>query len=119
MAIEVEKPEPPSPLDYHATLERMEPGLAPIGELAAVSIAVSLKRIADELPRIEVALNDIRYSINVVSNNGMSIAPAINGLKMNLDNVANNIGGLHATINTIRADQNTREVMRGQGIHNR
>lgn len=119
MAIEVEKPEPPSPLDYHATLERMEPGLAPIGELAAVSIAVSLKRIADELPRIEVALNDIRYAVNTAGNNGMSIAPAINSLKGDIGGVMNAVTGLHATINAIRADQNTREVMRGQGIHNR
>lgn len=106
--------EPPSALDLHATLERMEPGCAPAGiEMAAVSIAISLKRIADALPKMDATLYDIRYAISQVSNNGQSIAPAINTLKSDIANVANAISGLHGTINNIRVDNIARRAVSG------
>lgn len=42
-----------SPLDYNATINRMEPGIAPVDyALSMASIAMSLKRIADALEKI-------------------------------------------------------------------
>lgn len=40
----------PHPLDYNATLERMEPGIAPVSaDITLASIAISLNRIAKTL----------------------------------------------------------------------
>lgn len=40
----------PSPLDYSATINRMEPGVAPVSaDITLASIAISLNRIATAL----------------------------------------------------------------------
>lgn len=48
----------PNPLDYLATLNRLEPGIAPVDyALSLASIAMSLKRIADCMERNELVTN--------------------------------------------------------------
>jgi hypothetical protein len=59
----------PHPLDYFATLNRMEPGISPMDSLLSLtSLAISAKRSADALEGLRVdiqqGLADIRYAIN-------------------------------------------------------
>lgn len=71
--------EGPHPLDLEATLKRMEPGVSPIQEVAITSLAISMKRIADNMERMTLAIESMRYSIQ---NNGDKISNSLNGMQM-------------------------------------
>lgn len=60
--------EGPHPLDLEATLKRMEPGVSPIQEVAITSLAISMKRIADNMETMAVTLENIRYAVHDGSN---------------------------------------------------
>ena len=77
-------PTDPHPLDYNATISRMEPGIAPVAsEIALASIAISLKEIAHYmrlfLPAIDGKL--VRIGDNIAHRGGElnAISNAING----------------------------------------
>jgi hypothetical protein len=90
-------PTDPHPLDYNATISRMEPGIAPVAsEIALASIAISLTKISSELVVITQRMDDLRYAINLVSNGGPAVAGAISHATSNL------IGALNDIKKTIR-----------------
>lgn len=75
--------EDPSPLDYNATLNRMEPGIAPVAEMISLaSIAISLKDIALTLHRLEGA--SLQNSSEL-----RSIASSLSTSVANMGNLAN------------------------------
>lgn len=59
----------PHSLDLNATLDRMEPGIAPVDTvLSLASIAVSLKRIADRMPDHPLTGPELNYQLQNVAN---------------------------------------------------
>lgn len=68
----------PHPLDYEATLNRMEEGLAPVDpQIALASIAISLVQITSHLSHIATTLEIIQVQL---SNGNGNIAAALNNL---------------------------------------
>lgn len=63
-------------LNHDATLNRMEPGVAPVGiEQSLASIAISLKRIVDELGWLNGRFDQNQHTISADAN---AITSAIN-----------------------------------------
>lgn len=59
----------PHPLDYNATLNRMETGIAPVDMiLSLASIAISLKRIADHMPDHPLTGPELVYQLQSIAN---------------------------------------------------
>lgn len=59
--------ETPSSLDHNATIDRMEPGIAPVDTILAInSMAVSMKRIADSLDMIRSEVGSIGYHVSEI-----------------------------------------------------
>lgn len=73
----------PHPLDYEATLNRMEEGLAPVDpQIALASIAISLVKITSHLNLITTSLNIIQMQL---SNGNGNIVAALNNLGARMD----------------------------------
>ena len=60
----------PHPLDYEATLDRLEPGIAPVDPMISLaSLAISARAIHSELASIHDELRSLRNNIISVSPN--------------------------------------------------
>ena len=68
----------PHPLDYEATLDRMEKGLAPVDpQIALASIAISLVQITSHLNHIATSLSIIQMQ---QPNGNSNIVTALNAV---------------------------------------
>ena len=87
-------------LDVGLTLKRLESGVAPVPvEMSLASLAISMNRMANCLYNIETLLranqgligrlDDLRYAVNNVSNNGQAAAAVANNANAALTNVGN------------------------------
>jgi len=94
----------PHPLNLEATLERIEPGLAPVDmQTAILSIAVSMKRIADQL-------HDTCADVRMTQSNSWNITAEIKGVKSAVEALSNNYsGGTSAIFSGV---QEIREIKR-------